>query len=211
MMAKHVSYGIIGCGMMGQEHLRNIAMLPDASVAAIFEPDPAMRARSAALAPHARMTASAAEVAADPRVDCLLVASPNHLHFGQIKAAAAIRALPLLVEKPLFTDPADAGAVLSFARSYPAPAWVAMEYRYMPPVARFIERGGGRHRRHPHADHPRAPLPVSGESRKLEPLQPQFRRHLRGKVLPLLRSHAVHPEIRARQDRRLRWTGSEPP
>jgi hypothetical protein len=25
-MAKQVSYGIIGCGMMGQEHLRNIAL-----------------------------------------------------------------------------------------------------------------------------------------------------------------------------------------
>ena len=43
-MAKHISYGIIGCGMMGQEHLRNIALLPDADVAAIFEPDAAMRA-----------------------------------------------------------------------------------------------------------------------------------------------------------------------
>ena len=138
-MAKHVSYGIIGCGMMGQEHLRNISMLSDASVAAIYEPDPTMGALAAALAPHARMTASAAEVAADPRVNCLLVASPNHLHFAQIKAAAAMRALPLLVEKPLFTDPADAGAVLTFARNYSAPAWVAMEYRYMPPVARFIE------------------------------------------------------------------------
>ena len=25
---KTVKYGIIGCGMMGQEHLRNIALLP---------------------------------------------------------------------------------------------------------------------------------------------------------------------------------------
>ena len=43
-MAEHISYGVIGCGMMGQEHLRNIALLPDAHVAAIFEPDAAMRA-----------------------------------------------------------------------------------------------------------------------------------------------------------------------
>jgi myo-inositol 2-dehydrogenase / D-chiro-inositol 1-dehydrogenase len=25
-----VNYGVIGCGMMGQEHLRNIALLPGA-------------------------------------------------------------------------------------------------------------------------------------------------------------------------------------
>lgn len=138
-MARQVSYGIIGCGMMGQEHLRNIAMLPEANVAAIFEPDDTMHSCAAALAPHAEMVESAEEVAAHPGVDCLLIASPNHLHFQQIEAAAAIRALPLLVEKPLFTDPKHAGAVLSFARTYGAPAWVAMEYRYMPPVARFIK------------------------------------------------------------------------
>ena len=38
-MERIVNYGVIGCGMMGQEHLRNIALLPGARVAAIFEPD----------------------------------------------------------------------------------------------------------------------------------------------------------------------------
>ena len=31
-----VHYGVIGCGMMGQEHLRNIALLDDATVSAIY-------------------------------------------------------------------------------------------------------------------------------------------------------------------------------
>ena len=38
-MTTVTNYGIIGCGMMGQEHLRNIALLPGTRVAAIFEPD----------------------------------------------------------------------------------------------------------------------------------------------------------------------------
>ena len=46
-----ITYGVIGCGMMGQEHLRNIALLPGTAIGAIFEPDAAMRARAAALAP----------------------------------------------------------------------------------------------------------------------------------------------------------------
>lgn len=137
-MGKHVSYGVIGCGMMGQEHLRNIALLPDASVAAIFEPDTGMRALAAALAPGAAMVGSVAEVLADPRVDCLLIASPNQHHFAQLQEIASRRPLPVLVEKPLFIDPAEAAAVKDFAQSYPAPVWVAMEYRYMPPVARFV-------------------------------------------------------------------------
>ena len=67
-------YGIIGCGMMGQEHLRNIALLDAASVAAIYEPDAAMRAAAAALVPDARMVGSVAEllaVASDLHLDVL--------------------------------------------------------------------------------------------------------------------------------------------
>ncbi len=40
--------------MMGQEHLRNIALLPAARVAAIFEPDAAMGAAAQALDPERR-------------------------------------------------------------------------------------------------------------------------------------------------------------
>ena len=42
----------------------------------------------------------------------------------------------MLVEKPLFTDPADLDRVRALGLS--APVWVAMEYRYMPPVAALI-------------------------------------------------------------------------
>lgn len=137
-MGKPVGYGIIGCGMMGQEHLRNIALLPDAGVAAIFEPDAEMRRIASSLAPQATLVGSIAEMFAHPDVDCLLIASPNHRHFPQLREIASTRPLPVMVEKPLFIDPADAQAVKTFVKTYPAPIWVAMEYRYMPPVARFI-------------------------------------------------------------------------
>lgn len=130
-------YGIIGCGMMGQEHIRNIALLPDAHVAAIFEPDAAMLAASLALAPSARAAGSVAELLATPGVDCVLIASPNFCHVGQLEEIAAIRALPVLVEKPLFTDARDEARIGELAAKLPL-VWVAMEYRYMPPVARFI-------------------------------------------------------------------------
>ncbi len=133
-----MNYGIIGCGMMGQEHLRNIALLDNARVAAIYEPDPGMRAAAQALAPGPRMVGSLAEVLAVPEVDCLLIASPNHLHLGQLEQIAAIRPLPVLCEKPLFTDPADTPRLAALHAAYPAPIWVAMEYRYMPPVAHLL-------------------------------------------------------------------------
>ena len=49
-----------------------------------------------------------------------------------------ISPLPVLMEKPLYTAPADAARVATLARDYAAPIWVAMEYRYMPPVQRLL-------------------------------------------------------------------------
>lgn len=137
---KAVRYGIIGCGMMGQEHLRNIALLPEAEVVAIFEPDAAMRARAVELVPGAVFVDSVAAVLAVSAVNCLLIASPNHMHLAQLQVIAATRALPILCEKPLFTDPADAGSLAALRAAYPAPIWVAMEYRYMPPVAHLLQQ-----------------------------------------------------------------------
>jgi predicted dehydrogenase len=137
-MSDSVKYGMIGCGMMGQEHLRNIALLPGAEVVAIFEPDAGMRAEAARLAPGATMVGSIADLLAVPAVQALVIVSPNFLHLPQLEDIAAIRPLPILCEKPLFTDPADAPRIAALRAAYPAPIWVAMEYRYMPPVAKLI-------------------------------------------------------------------------
>jgi hypothetical protein len=48
---RHMRYGIVGCGMMGQEHIRNIALLAQAEVSAFVEPDAGMAAATQALVP----------------------------------------------------------------------------------------------------------------------------------------------------------------
>ncbi|MEM6634394.1 MAG: Gfo/Idh/MocA family oxidoreductase [Pseudomonadota bacterium] len=138
-MSKIVNYGIVGCGMMGQEHLRNIALLPDTRVSAIYEPDEIMGAKAKSIAPNARVMGSLWDLLAHEPLDCLLIASPNYLHVTQMHEVAARRPLPLLVEKPLFTDPGDLGWLSDLGQQYPAPIWVAMEYRYMPPVQTFVD------------------------------------------------------------------------
>ena len=45
----------------------------------------------------------------------------------------------LLIEKPLCTTVEDCLEFKKLANGYPGVIWTAMEYRYMPPVARFIE------------------------------------------------------------------------
>ena len=135
-----VRYGIIGCGMMGQEHLRNIALLDGAEVAAIFEPDHEMRRAAQGIVPQAAFVDSDEALMARDDLDALVIVSPNHLHVGQLERLAAHAPRPILVEKPLYTDPSDLARIEAFAASYRAPVWVAMEYRYMPPIAAFLER-----------------------------------------------------------------------
>ena len=139
-MGKTVNYGMIGCGMMGQEHLRNLALLKDAQVVGVFEPDPDMAAAALGLAPEAVIVESIASLLAIEALDALVIVSPNFRHLEQLEEIAATRALPILVEKPLFTNPDDLARVRAFEASYPAPVWVAMEYRYMPPVAALIDQ-----------------------------------------------------------------------
>ena len=141
-MSKTINYGVIGCGMMGQEHLRNIALLPDARVSAIFEPNQYQADAAKAIQPNAKLKRSIADLLADETLDCLLVVSPNHMHVAQFQEIAETRPLPLLIEKPLYTNPDDAEKLDRLARTYPAPVWVAMEYRYMPPVQTFIDLVG---------------------------------------------------------------------
>ncbi|MCL3882216.1 Gfo/Idh/MocA family oxidoreductase [Marivita sp. GX14005] len=138
LAVKTINYGIIGCGMMGQEHLRNIALLDGARAAAIFEPNEAMAAAALAIAPSAELCGSLDALLGREDLDCLLVASPNHCHVDALERIAATRPLPLLMEKPLYTDSADLARVEAVAARYPAPIWVAMEYRYMPPIQTFL-------------------------------------------------------------------------
>src|SRR3954468_9712885 len=133
-------YALIGCGMMGQEHLRNIALLPGVEVAAIFEPDANSHETNRRLAPQARMVTQLGDLLAMPSLDALVIASPNHCHTEQIGMIAAQRPLPLLVEKPACVSIAEARALEAIAEQARAPIWVGMEYRYMPAIAGLIAR-----------------------------------------------------------------------
>ena len=133
-------YGIIGCGMMGQEHLRNINLINDALAYAIYEPNINMQEMAKKLAPDAKFYDSLDKILSDENIDCWLIVSPNHLHMDQLEQLAGIPHRPILVEKPLFTEIKHLERIKNFSIKYSAPVWVAMEYRYMPPIAELIKR-----------------------------------------------------------------------
>ena len=79
-------------------------------------------------------------------LDCLLIASPNHCHLGSLEEIAAIRPLPVLVEKPLFTDPAERAPAAFGALSRAGLGGDGIPLHAA--VARLIEEAAGGDRRH---------------------------------------------------------------
>ncbi len=132
-----VRYGIIGSGMMGREHMRNIALLEGAEITAIA--DPFGQSRELAAGPgHERCAVFSGhrELMAADCCDVLVIASPNDTHAAILRDVLASEK-PILVEKPLCATVEDCGEIMRLAEGRSAPVWVAMEYRYMPPVERL--------------------------------------------------------------------------
>ena len=146
-MARTIRYGLVGTGMMGVEHLRNLAITPGAMVTAIADPvaqslawaRDALAQTPGARAAHVAECADAASLAASGLVDAVVVASPNHTH-RTVLPPLLDAGLHILCEKPLATTVADAYWIANRAARHPAVFWVAMEYRYMPPAAEFIRQ-----------------------------------------------------------------------
>lgn len=141
-----VNYGLIGCGMMGREHIQNINLLPHGRVSVVFDPVRDLAESAAVLAGEGGASAPAQvadtfeDLLAFDELDAVVIVSPNYLHVAQLKQIVETRPMPILCEKPLYTDPADAAVLDALFEGYAHPVWVAMEYRYMPPVAALIEQ-----------------------------------------------------------------------
>jgi predicted dehydrogenase len=137
-MGDVVRYGIIGTGMMGHEHMRNLALLDGAVVTAYADPSSEQRWWSS------QIVGNEAEAYSDPRellrkapVDAIVIASPNFTH-REVLDAVFESGKAVLVEKPLCTTLEDARYVAERAAEHPALFWVGMEYRYIAPVAQLI-------------------------------------------------------------------------
>jgi predicted dehydrogenase len=145
-MADRLRFGLVGAGMMGREHIRNLKLFPQAEITALA--DPVEKSLASALktigerADDVEIFADSAGLARSDLVDAVIIASPNFTHRRVLEPLLQTD-LPILCEKPLCTTLEDARWVRDQVNGRPAPFWTGMEYRYMPPVARFIDRVRG--------------------------------------------------------------------
>ena len=138
-MSNDLRFGVIGAGSMGLEHILNIAALPGGRVTALADPHGVSLDKASATIDNQVMTFSDHRRLIDSgECDAVVVASPNMTHI-EILLDVLDTDLHLLVEKPLCTTVSDCRRVLEASATHEGIAWMGLEYRYMPPVARLIE------------------------------------------------------------------------
>ncbi|KAG2576697.1 hypothetical protein PVAP13_6NG053000 [Panicum virgatum] len=153
--AAEVRYGIVGVGMMGREHLHNLAHL-----AAEVGREQSVKVRVTGLAdPHQESLRLGLQLADElglpaPQTfsghrelldsglcDAVIVSSPNMTHY-EILMDIISHHQPhhILVEKPLCTTVQHCKKVIEAAQQRPdIIVQVGLEYRYMPPVAKLVD------------------------------------------------------------------------
>ncbi len=138
-MADPIRYGIIGTGMMGIEHVLNLRHIDDGVVTAFADPSETSRKWGRDTAgPDAEEYEDYRELLAKAPIDAVVVCTPNFTHRAVLDDLFQTD-LHVLCEKPLCTTLADSRHVAERAASHAGVFWTAMEYRYMPPVARLID------------------------------------------------------------------------
>ena len=136
---KNINYGIIGTGAMGREHIRNIELIDNAQVVAICDSHKnSINSSLEILNNEVKVFESHKELVNANIVDAYIIATPNFTHIDVLKDLVKTNA-HLLIEKPLCTTVEDCFLFKKLTAGYLGVIWTAMEYRYMPPVARFIE------------------------------------------------------------------------
>lgn len=142
-------FGIVGTGMMGCEHIGNLAALPGAKVTALSDPTQASLSSAAAFVPGAARFADHRGLVTSGLVDAVVVASPNHTHRSVLEDCWGT-GVHIFVEKPLCTTVPDALAVRTAAARHDGVVWMGLEYRYFPAVDELLRqvRGGAAGRVH---------------------------------------------------------------
>src|SRR3977135_2850618 len=124
--------GVIGAGVMGSNHARVLAGLPDISLVGVVDPMPAHRTRATELI-GCRTFIGLEELFAEG-VDAVTIAAPTHLHH-EIALACIARGVHILVEKPIASSVEEGQDIVAAARHAGVTLMVGHVERFNPAVA----------------------------------------------------------------------------
>ena len=124
--------GVIGAGIMGSNHARVLAGLPEVKLVGIVDPLPEQRSRATEFA-GCRAFASLDQLIAEG-VDAVTIAAPTHLHH-EIALSCIERNIHILVEKPIASSVEEGHEIVAAARRAGVTLMVGHVERFNPAVA----------------------------------------------------------------------------
>ncbi len=124
-------YGVIGCGIQGESHIKIVAALPNAELISVCDVDE-QRARTAALKHGARHALTDYnDLLADDAVEAVSIALPDHLH-REVTVKAFEAGKHVLLEKPMATTVDDAQAIVDAQEKSGKKLMINWSNRWMP-------------------------------------------------------------------------------
>lgn len=137
------TWGILGCGNIARSFARDLRRVPGARLAAVGSRDPAKAAAFAREHGAERAHGSYRELAADPGVEAVYIATPHPSHHRDGLLCLA-HGKPVLIEKPLALDARQGGELVAEARRRGLALMEAMWTRFLPTMAavrRWVRQG----------------------------------------------------------------------
>ncbi|OIN98522.1 hypothetical protein COY52_05895 [Candidatus Desantisbacteria bacterium CG_4_10_14_0_8_um_filter_48_22] len=137
-----VRIGVIGCGGMGQAHIKSIKELPEAELAAVCDVD-AKVLDGLTKANNVKGFADSKELTGSGLVDAVVIATPHYFH-PTIAVDAFEKGLHVLSEKPISVTVSAADIMLRAAKKSGKVFAVMYQQRTLPAIrlARQIIRSG---------------------------------------------------------------------
>ena len=139
--SQFLRYGIIGVGMMGCEHIRNLKAIDGCAVVAFADTHETSRSNAKRLVGEATSYVDYREMLATEQLDVVVIATPNHMHRSVFEDVIKLE-MHVLVEKPLGINVAECQIMIAAKDQHHKPGrvvWVGLEYRYMAPTSRLID------------------------------------------------------------------------
>ena len=133
---KRLKVGVVGAGAWGRNHVRTVAGLAEAELAAVCDADPKVRERVARQYPAALVTGDVGALL--EVVDAVIVASPAATH-AAIARQAVEAGKPVLVEKPFALKVEDALTVARLSAERKVPVLAGHLLVYHPAIERLRE------------------------------------------------------------------------